>query len=37
MDNSVDQHMTEIYYFVAEFCKGHPLRAHWRHSPHAQP
>ncbi len=37
MDNSVDQHMAEIYYFVDEFCKGHPLLAHWRHSPHAQP
>lgn len=37
MDNSVDQHMTEIYYFVDEFCKGHPASAHWRHSPHAQP
>src|SRR5712691_10657946 len=35
MDNSVDQHMAEIYYFVDEFCKGHPLLAHWRHSPHA--
>lgn len=37
MDNSVDQHMTEIYYFGDEFFKGHPLLAHWRHSPHAQP
>src|SRR5712692_10841699 len=37
MDNSVDQHMTEIYYFVDEFFKGHPRLAHWRHSPHAQP
>jgi transposase len=37
MSNSVDQPMTEIYYFVDEFCKRHPLLAHWRHSPHAQP
>jgi len=37
MDNSVDQHMTEIYYFVDEFFKGHPRLAQWRHSPHAQP
>ena len=37
MSNSVDQHMTEIYYFVDEFCKGHPALAHWRHSPYAQP
>ena len=37
MDNSVDQHMTEIYYFVDEFFKGHPLLAHWRHPPPAQP
>lgn len=37
MGNSVDQHMTEIYYFVDEFFKGHPALAHWRHSPHAQP
>jgi transposase len=34
---SVDDHMTEIYYFVDEFLKQHPPLAHWRHSPHAQP
>ena len=37
MSHSVDQHMTEIYYFVAECCKSPPALAHWRHSPHAQP
>src|SRR4030095_6333924 len=37
MPPSVDDHMTEIYYFVDEFLKQHPLLAHWRHSPHAQP
>lgn len=37
MTNSVDQHMTEIYYFVDEFLKAHPGLARWRHSPYAQP
>lgn len=37
MRKSVDYHMTEIYYFVDEFFKGHARLAQWRRSPHAQP
>ena len=37
MMNSVDHHMTEIYYFVDEFFKTHSSWARWRRSPHAQP
>src|SRR6266516_3862442 len=34
MMNSVDHHMTEIYYFVDEFFKTHSSWARWRRSPH---
>jgi len=37
MTQSIDEHMTEIYYFVDEFFKAHPALAQWRRSPHAQP
>jgi hypothetical protein len=37
MSASVEHQMTEIYCFVADFCKTYPQLAQWRHSPHAQP
>jgi Transposase DDE domain len=35
--SSIDHQMTEIYCFVDDFFKTHPLTADWRHSPNSHP